>query len=61
MNGAVRRVGGQVTDVKCLVDDSLTSEGSITVQKDAHRLVAILVATIELFGASFTLNDRIHG
>ena len=60
MNGAMCSVVGQVSKVKSLIDHTLSCEGCIAVEEDAHHLFALSVPPIELLGPSLALHHWVH-
>lgn len=59
-----RTVGGvvrQIGQMHRFVHDTLTGEGSVTVQQDGHNLLTLTITAVELFGTGLALDDRIDG
>jgi hypothetical protein len=61
VDGSVGGVVGQVRQMHCLEDDSLTAEGGVTVEHDGHDLLAFTVTAVELLGSGLALDDWIAG
>lgn len=60
VDGATSREGGERVEAQALVDDTLASDGGITVEEDTHgALVVVLVVIVVLDGANLAEDDGV--
>jgi hypothetical protein len=60
VNGTTSGAHWKTRHVNSLINNTLTSEGSITVNLDGHDLGALTVLHIVLLGTGLTLNDGVN-